>query len=453
MRGDDQDESRRLSVNYEFSTGSGLQGNVLAFDTGAKTDQRTFEQRGLAPRPVAVDRRFQYSHDQSGIKGFAFQDFEWGDTNHRIGAGAEWIDTKIVEVRDGRQTSLIDGSVSNVILGQAMPVRDFPNSRSGQSGLWLEDTVNLANGRWQVTPAARWDRYDLDPKPDKLWREGNPDTHVVSLSEDRVTPRLGVLFRANQQWSLYGQYAKGFRAPPFEDANIGFDIPLFGFRAIPNPDLRSETSQGIELGVRRISSRARLSIALFRADYSDFIESRALIGRDPDSGDLIFQSRNIDRARVRGIDLRYDQDLGAWTKSLTGWTLKLAGYWAEGDDRQSGMPLNSIAPPQAILGLAWTSPDGSWDFDVNGTFTAAKSMSDIDTTDGPRFATPGWAAIDVTATWRPVDRLEIGLGVFNLADRTYWRWLDVSNLEADDPMIPLLSRPGRSVSAVVRISF
>jgi hemoglobin/transferrin/lactoferrin receptor protein len=54
-----------------------------------------------------------------------------------------------------------------------------------------------------------------------------------------------LLLRASELWSVYGQYAEGFRAPPFEDANIGFDIPLFGFRAIPNPDLRSETSQGL----------------------------------------------------------------------------------------------------------------------------------------------------------------------------------------------------------------
>jgi hemoglobin/transferrin/lactoferrin receptor protein len=304
-----------------------------------------------------------------------------------------------------------------------------------------------------VTPALRWDAYDLDPRPDDIWRADNPDTTVVAVEESRFTPRLGVLLRASELWSIYGQYAEGFRAPPFEDANIGFDIPLFGFRAIPNPDLRSETSQGLEFGLRRLSGLSSVSLTLFHTDYDDFIESRVLVGRDPQSGDLLFQSRNIERARIRGADLRFAQDLSTWGAALQGWTLDLAAYWAEGENRQSGAPLNSIAPPQAVAGLGWTSADDAWDVGATLTFTAAKSADDIDASAEPRFATAGWATVDLAAGWRPLDRLELRAGLFNLTDETYWRWLDVANLAATDPMVPLLARPGRSYSLSARISF
>jgi len=264
---------------------------------------------------------------------------------------------------------------------------------------------------------------------------------------------LGILYHAGDSWTLYGQYSRGFRAPPFEDANIGFDIPLFGFRAIPNPDLKSETSEGFEFGVRRISDSSRLSFTLFNTDYDDFIESRVLIGRDPATGDLIFQSRNIDKARIYGLDIRYDQDLYAWHDSMQAWMLSFAGYWAEGENRQSSQPLNSISPPQAVLGLSWASADGAWDVAATGTFTATKDDNDIDQTDGERFATPSWAIMDLTAGWRPTERLELRVGVYNLTDKTYWRWLDVANMEADDPMIPLLSRPGRNFSITARVLF
>ena len=69
------------------------------------------------------------------------------------------------------------------------------------------------------------------------------------------------------------------------------------------------------------------------------------------------------------------------------------------------------------------------------------------------FATPSWGIVDMTAGWRPSGRLELRAGIFNLADKTYWRWLDVANMEADDPMIPLLSRPGRSYSVTARFTF
>ena len=165
------------------------------------------------------------------------------------------------------------------------------------------------------------------------------------------------------------------------------------------------------------------------------------------------RSRNIDKARIQGLDLRYDQDLSSWSSRLNGWLLKLAAYWAEGENRQTSQPLNSIAPPQAVLGFLWNSDDGSWDVEATATVTASKDESDIDQTDAERFATPSWVTLDLTAGVRPREWLEIRAGVFNMADETYWRWLDVSRLEADDPMIPLLSRPGRTYSLTARFTF
>lgn len=453
LLGDDHDSNRRLSLDYDFSVGGWQQGTIRVFNVKHETDQFTFEERAKAPLPVDIVRRFLYEQDLSGAEVNLFRQTTWGSSQHRIGLGAEWLRTDIEEMRDGLQTSLIDGSSTNVILGEDMPVRDFPNSTTSEFSIFLQDEISLADGRWEIIPALRWDRYELKPKPDSVWLDDNPDTEVVAVDEDQLTPRLGVLYHPAENWTLYGQYSRGFRAPPFADANIGFDIPLFGFRAIPNPDLKSETSVGLEVGARRISSYSRLSFALFNTDFDDFIESRVLIGRDPLTGDLIFQSRNIDKARIRGVDIRYDLDLSAWSQSMQGWMLNLAAYWAEGENLQTDQPLNSIAPPQAVVGLSWASADGSWDFAGNTTLTASKDESEIDETDGERFATPSWGIIDLSAGWRPNSRLELRAGIFNLTDKTYWRWLDVANQEADDPMLPLLSRPGRNYSITARFSY
>jgi hemoglobin/transferrin/lactoferrin receptor protein len=382
-----------------------------------------------------------------------FREFAWGASDHRLGLGADWLRTDIREMRNGLQTSLVDGSTTNVILGESMPVRDFPNSRTDEYALWIQDEISFSGGRWKVIPALRWDQYDLNPEPDSIWLEDNPDVEVVTVKDSRLTPRLGVLFNLTEAWNLYGQYTEGFRAPPFEDANLGFNIPLFGFRAIPNPDLKSESSSGFEFGVRRFGVGSRFSLSLFRTDFDDFIESRVLIGRDPETGDLIFQSRNIDEARIRGADMRYNQDLARWTEALNGWSLNLAALWAEGTNRQTDEPLNSVSPPQAILGVSWYSPGEAWDLSMTGTFTSRKKSSDIDHQDGERFATPAWTRLDLSAGWRPANWVEFRAGIFNLLDETYWRWLDVSNVEVDDPFIPLLSQPGRNFSLTVRMTY
>jgi hemoglobin/transferrin/lactoferrin receptor protein len=363
------------------------------------------------------------------------------------------LETDTREMRDGLETNLVTGSTTNVILGESLPVRDFPNSRSRELGLFVQDEISLPGGHWELIPALRWDGYRLEPRPDTLWLEDFPDLEVAAVKEHDFTPRLGAVFNAGKAWSLYGQYARGFRAPPFEDANIGLDLPLFGYRAIPNPDLQSETSDGIELGARRITFGSRFSLAVFDTRYDNFIESRALVGTDPETGDLLFQSRNIGRARIYGADVRYNQDLGEWNDSLGGWTLNLAAYWAAGENQDSGEPLNSIAPPQAVLGISWLSADGDWDLDATSTLTAAKHRDDIDETGLTRFATPSWAILDLTAGWRLSGEWELRAGVFNVGDKTYWRWLDVAGLEVTDPMIPVLLRPGRNFSMTVRFAF
>lgn len=453
LTGDDHDESQRISLDYDFSAGGWHQGNLRVFKVRQDTEQWTFEERAKAPKPVEIERQFQYGQDLSGVDFIVFRELGWDGTRHRLGFGAEWLRTDIRELRDGLQTSLVDGSNTNVILGESMPVRDFPKSRTDEYGLWIQDEISLAGGRWEVIPALRWDRYDLKPEPDSIWLEDNPDTETISVRESRVTPRLGVLFNLSEAWNLYGQYSEGFRAPPFEDANLGFNIPLFGFRAVPNPDLKSETSQGFEFGIRRFSAGSSFSLAYFNTDFDDFIESRVLIGRDPVTGDLIFQSRNIDEARIQGIDLRFDQEMAFWSDALDGWVLNVAALWSEGENRQSGQPLNSISPPQAILGISWYSPSKNWNLAATGTFTSRKKMDDIDETDGERFATPSWVQLDLTAGWQPRQWVEIRAGIFNLFNKTYWRWLDVSNMEADDPMILLLSRPGRNFSLTARFAF
>jgi len=453
LSGSDQDESQRLSADYDFAWGAWEQGTVKVFHTEFETDQLTHETRGKAKPPVEIQRRFYYQQQREGVDANLFRSIAAGGATHHLGLGLEWLQTRSEEFRDGLQTNLLTGGSSNSILGEQMPVRDFPNSRSRELGIYIQDEISFSGSPWELVPALRWDHYELKPHVDALWLEDYPDVEVVDIAESQFTPRLAALYRLSEQWSLYGQYSAGFRAPPFEDVNIGLYIPLFGYRAIPNPDLKSETSQGFELGSRWITSHARLSMALFYTGYDDFIDSRALIGTDPETGELIFQSRNIAEARIYGVDLRYDQELAAWHDSLQGWVLSAAAYWSEGDNRDTDQPLNSISPPQAVVGTSWNSADGHWNLELTGTFTAAKKASDIDQTKGPRFATDNWTSFDLTAGWLPLDWLQLRAGVFNLADEDYWRWLDVANLEANDPMITLLSRPGRSYSLSISISF
>ena len=152
-----------------------------------------------------------------------------------------------------------------------------------------------------------------------------------------------------------------------------------------------------------------------------------------------------------GVDLRLEQDLAAWSGSLENWSLSGAAYWSRGENQENDQPLNSVSPPQVVLGILWSSPDQRWDANLTGTFTARQDR--IDATAGTRFQTPAWVTADLTAGWHLNKHFELRAGIYNLADERYCRWSDVSLFRPDNPMLELLSRPGRNYSVSARFQW
>ena len=452
MHGDDESERTRLSMDYSF-IGDGWidSGNARVFYSEKKTSQKTLEERTNSARPVSRDRLFDYRQDLAGLELTAVRELTGERAVHHLVGGFEYELTDTREFRDGIQTNLLDGSRTNVIVGEAFPVRDFPISDTTEWGFFLQDEIVLADSRWSIVPAVRFDHYELSPKPDTTYLEDNPLSTVVALSDSAISPKLGVLYRINDQWRLYGQYVRGFRAPPFEDANIGLDIALFKYRAIPNPDLRSETSDGLELGLRRVNGNSSLNITAFYTDYDDFIETKARIGVDLETGYLLFQSRNIETARIYGAELSWTQSLRTFSDRLDGLSAETKLYWARGENTDTGQPLNSVGPPQLVSGLSWASRDQRIDVNVTGTFT--QSTSRVDESGGELFKPPGYGIVDLVAGYSLSPKLSVRGGVFNISDKKYWRSNEVLGFAPNDPVIEILSRPGRTYSLSIRGQF
>ena len=48
-------------------------------------------------------------------------------------------------------------------------------------------------------------------------------------------------------YSAYFQYATGFRAPPYDNANFGFTNAASFYQILPNPNLKPETANSFEI--------------------------------------------------------------------------------------------------------------------------------------------------------------------------------------------------------------
>ncbi len=448
LEGDDHYEMDMLNISWDFSTADGFvdDGLVRGYYLDASTEQSTLDERANARTPVSIDRYFQFEQDVLGVELNFWKDLVSAGLSHRIGFGVEFRERNTEEFRDGLQTDLTSGLQTNNLLGEVFPLRDFPLSKTTETAAFIENTMTV--GEFTLIAALRADRFELTPKLDPMYAEDYPFAELVSIDESDVSPKLGLIYDLTPDVDVYVQYSHGFRAPPYADANISLELPMFNVRAIPNPELKSESSDGIDLGIRKVGGDVSFHLSLFHTRYEDFIESKVRVGVDPVSGRVLFQSQNLRRTTIEGVE-------GAWSWRFGGerraFGVDVSAFYARGENKDNGEPLNSVGPPQTIIGLSWNSADQSRELRVKTTLT--DGWSELDESGGDLFKPPGYGVVDLFFTQHLGARATLRVGLHNLTDRTYWHWADVRGLSPNDPMLPYLARAGRSASASVNMSW
>ncbi len=449
LTGDDETTRQRVSLQWQNDLGRGNDYSVLTvYRQTVETRQLSDESRTVRNRPLQLIREFDYEYDVDGLNWQLAQSFDWGSLTNNMVYGIEWTRANIDEQRDGLQRDLQSGVVTTTVLGEELPVRDFPRSTIEERALYWNDEIAL-NERWLLLPALRYETYSLNVSADAVWQADNPTTPLVDVTEHALTPKLGAVLKVNGDDSVYLQWSEGFRSPPFEDANIGLYLPALHLRALPNPDLKPEESHGIELGWRRESSEAQWDIGLFYTEFDNFIETKVNLGVDPVSGDTLFQSQNINEARIYGMEW---QSLTQLAKTSVGeFTLRSALYYGKGENRSNDEPLNTVAPANGTLGLIWLTRNENVSVQFCTRF--ADNKKHVDETKTEVFKTPGYAVFDVSADWHITTHWQLTTGIYNATDKTWWQWTDIKQLESTHPAIPLLSQPGRYISATLRWTY
>ncbi len=446
LEGDDRQRLTVVNLALQFGAPGGWTDNgiVRAFWEQSEIDQDTLDERAAARTPVSIDRHFSFDQEIRGLEANLWKTLETGVVSHRLGFGLEYRDRRTAEYRDGLSTDLATGSRTNVLLGEVFPLRDFPVSDTTETAAFIEDTMSLGDD-WTVIAALRADRFVLSPAVDAMYLADYPDYVTTSLDESDVSPKLGVIYGVSPGVDVYVQYSHGFRAPPYSDANVSLELPIFRVRAVPNPELQSESSDGIDIGVRWHGVRSSARISAFRTRYDNFIETKVNLGLDPDSGYTLFQSQNIADTTIEGIEAGWRTRFGAHEQ----FGLDGSAYFARGDNGVTGEPINSVGPAQGVVGLAWLSRDESRELRLKGTFTDAYDR--LDESRGELFKPAGYAVFDLYVTQKIGNNAIVRAGLHNLTDRTYWNWADVRGMAPDDPMIPYLARPGRSASVSLNL--
>lgn len=393
--------------------------------------ESTNRQTAREDRNTAADRIRQgtYGERVAGLSAEA-QGSLAGAVPQRLSAGLDLSENRVRGVREGTVPPP----------GETFPSKAFPDTRYRLAGAFVQSEMEL--GAFTLIPALRADRFSLQPSPDGFVGS------VVSLSDQALTPRLGLVWRAADLLQPYAQWSRGFRAPTPGQVNNGFTNPASFYRSIGNPDLRPERAESLEIGVRgRRGEALRWQVAGYDNRYRDFISQQVVGGNFTAADPAVFQFVNLGTARIRGVEARVN-----W-QPMDALQLRAAGAVTRGTTERNGVtaPLETVEPPRLSVGARWTQGAFEWRGDV--LHARAKDPSRIPAASPAAFAPPSYTVLDLGMSWRPTKDWALHLNLHNALDETYWRWSDVRGLPSTSPVKDAFTAEPRTVSVTLRRDF
>ncbi len=426
----------------------------------AKTDQDTLEDYFPYTRRVMRSRTTTYEEKMWVLDAQADKAFHLGDTDHLLTYGATVKHQKVTGSRSGSGICLAVGRGCTAI-GAPSPSdylvksSDFPDPTINTYSLFAQDQISWNN--WTFMPSLRYDYTKLTPDiTQEFLNTVNPlQKDPVSDADKvwhRLSPKFGVTYEFNDNYTWYGQYAEGFRTPTAKALYGRFENLEAGYSVEPNPNLEPEKSKSYETGLRGKFEAGTFDLAIFYNKYRDFINEDAIT---PGYSELAFQSNNIKHATIKGAEVKGRLNLDAFGAPQGLYTRGSVAY-AHGRNNDTGQPINSVNPLTAVMGLGYEQQN--YGALVSWTLVKRKDQVDDSTFFSPdgtssQFKSPGYGVVDLSGYYKVTKDVTVNAGLYNLTDKKYWNWDDVRGYDSvgeagvlNPANMDRLTAPGRNFS-------
>ena len=434
------------------------QADAIVYYQNAFTHENSIEER-VTSSPGREDfniLQFRTADYEQNILGGSIQVqslFNLGLSRNRLTYGLEASTSDIERNRDGLQVNLTTGMTTNFLNPDTFPVKDLPDTTVFRLGGFIQDEIAFGeNDRFTLIPGLRVDYYNADAHPDPIYLSTSGGTQPIDYDQTSVTPKFAALYKITPELILTGQYNRGFRNPTPEDLNGTVTNILFGYQTIPNPNLKSETSDSFELNLRGDYRYIKFGLAGYYNRYHDFIETFADAGIDPITGLIRFQSQNLSRAEIYGLESKIEFPLGVYADCLTGFALRNSIGYTVGNDLVNDVGLNTVDPLKIITSLRYDAPENRWGVELVGTYVDQKHRVDF-LTSPDQFVPGAYFVVDLIGYANLNKNVTLNLGLYNLTDQRYFVWQDVIGLPASRPDIGRFAQPGIYVKGGFTIRF
>ena len=461
-----------LGINYESDRDKfidNLSGKIYSNYMENKSDYETVNNSGSA------NTKINLSQEMLGGNLQITNNFKTSGTKQKLTYGFEINHNDASRSRDSYADGLLDGSY-----------KSNPDSDILKMGLYIQDEIKIKN--WDLIAGLRYDANNIDAYADDKWYASGSsfltdrETSVgkpISKDYSNWSPSFAAIYNVNNNLNFYGKYSRGFRAPSWEDLNSSYISlsPFFSYTTVGNPDLKEETSNNYELGMKGRAGNSDFGVATFLNDYKNFLDKSNSTGNtvryqvtDPFNalnsanpfnvvGGFInaneYQTRNIFDVKIYGIEADYKFHFSERNKGLSFTT---SASLVKGENETDDENLDSVNPFTAITTFDYLFPNNKLSASLINTYvgTPNPSKSYEAASETNNYIPDSFFTTDLILKYKASERLIADLGVYNIFDTTYYLWSDIRSnglLGNDDKAYQRYAQPGTSLKLGFRWRF
>lgn len=314
-----------------------------------------------------------------------------GPLAHRILFGLEYGDQNSANQRR-------NGVLSNANLSLTTPV--FPTVTFGglardtvstveTVSAYVQDQISVGD-RFDIVAGLRFDRFDIDGTDRQP-----PQDRPFSRKDEKVSPRLGLIFKPQPDLSLYASYSRSF-LPRAGDQFLSLSTQ--------QEDLEPERFTNTEAGIKwQARPNLILTAAVFQLDRTNATTP------DPNNPAL---SINVGETRTQGLEL-------AATGNITDrWQISAGYAWQ--DAVLAGNDFVRLAQvPEQQFSL-WNRFNVSDRLGVGLGVTHQSDQFAAIRTSNATTRVPGFVRVDAAAFYDLSERVQVQLNIENLFDEAYF---------------------------------
>jgi iron complex outermembrane receptor protein len=299
------------------------------------------------------------------------------------------------------------------------------------SSLFIQDVVDLMDGRLQITPAFSYRRIKRDFSNYANSGTGGAANYEIADTYSKPLPSLALSFQATDRVQVFGSISRNFRSPSnFEFGNLGRGTLTIangvGTYSLPlgNLQVKPEVTTNIDFGSRYRGDMFRVSATGFYNKFTDRIASSY------NFADQSVTDTNVGGSVTKGVEIE------AGTVPFYGWSAYVSGTYTRStiNDNLIKNVVNGVATyyntagsqfpdtPKGMAALSVQWANGPYLVNVAGKYTSSRFLTLTNDQ-----AIKGFTTVDLNAAYKLPDFGSTGfknpiirLNVSNIFNKQYF---------------------------------